>query len=82
MSDRSGAIQALASEFSGLLAEEVRADVEDWCEHGEWLLALEVLAERLFEAGVGIDHEQRRRFASLVESCGGDESRFAFLLAR
>ena len=81
MSDAAAeAIRAFAEEFEGVLSDEAILDVRDWCEHGEWLLAVEVLGEKLFDEGVRLNDDQRRTFVTLLTGCGGDESGFAPLL--
>jgi hypothetical protein len=72
-------IRTFALEFRQVLPEDVLADVLDWCDHHEWLLALEVLAEKLYEHGLKIDQGQWDRLRQLVEQSGGTLTRFEFI---
>ncbi|SHG21386.1 hypothetical protein SAMN05443575_1697 [Jatrophihabitans endophyticus] len=62
-------------------ADEV-ADVDDWLDHREWGLAVDVLAEALSENAVTLTAREREVFVHILHAIGYDVTDFANLLAQ
>ncbi|GAB3258466.1 MafI family immunity protein [Kineosporia babensis] len=72
-------IRSYVQDLGERLPAEARADVLDWLDHNEWLLALEVMADELSEAGGTLEAGEWDRLVALVQRCGGDLARFDML---
>ena len=61
------------------VSESTVADVKDWASLTEWLLALDVLAEHLFDSGNKVESAEWRDFQALAIACGADPRRYAYV---
>ena len=66
-------------QFTDRLPQDVVTDILDWADHREWLLALEVFAEKGHELGVNLDAREWRQLCDLVVRSGGQVERFQFI---
>lgn len=72
-------IHAFADRLSPKVPPETVTDVKDWADHTEWSLALEVLAEHLFDSGNAFDADEWAEFNHLIEVTECDPARFEFV---
>jgi uncharacterized protein YciU (UPF0263 family) len=72
-------IREFTLQFEDRLPQDVMRDVLDWADHREWLLALEVFAEKCLESAVKLDEREGGRFSDLVALVGGQVGEFEFI---
>lgn len=72
-------ILSLLDALDASLDPETDADVRDWVNHSEWLLALEVLAEHSIDRGARFEPSVATSFREVVTICGGDPGRYVAL---
>lgn len=72
-------IREFTLQFKDRLPVDVVGDVLDWANHREWLLALEVFAEKSHELGMNLDAREWRQLSDLVAQSGGEIERFRFI---
>lgn len=72
-------IRAFADRLSPKVPATTVADVKDWVDHTELSLALEVLAEHLFDSGNTFDADEWAEFSHLVDVTQCDPDRFNFV---
>lgn len=73
------AIIDFADRMSPKVPSATVADVKDWANHTEWSLALEVLAEHLFESGNTFSTDEWTEFSRIIDLAQCEPARFEFV---
>ncbi|TQL67190.1 hypothetical protein FB381_1063 [Nocardioides albertanoniae] len=79
MNDLMNQIIEFADDIAPKVPEATVVDVKDWASHTEWILALDVLAEHLFDSGNKFDEREWQQFCQIAVASGADARRYSYV---
>lgn len=72
-------LQTLLSSVDSRISREKRHDVQDWIDHSEWSLAVDILADALDVEGVELSSQERQMLRFIIESVDEPLEKYHFL---
>lgn len=72
-------LRGVMESVGGRLSATSREGVEDWIEHFEWTLAIDILADALDTENVALTATESRALRSIVIDIGEASDRYSYL---